>query len=165
MSDEVAHYWRHPGLPEVDLLRARFITHRYARHAHEGYTIGVIESGVEEFDVPGAVLRAGAGALAIINPEVVHTGQAGAPEGWAYRVTYPAVDVVADIAAELGAPPGTPYFPDIVLDDPANARLVRSAHLAAEHGDSLAASSHLRAAIAGLLRRYAAQAPARDPRP
>src|SRR5262245_51708138 len=99
MSDEVAHYWRHPGLPGVDLLRARFITHRFGRHAHEGYTIGLIESGVEEFDMPGTVERAGPGALALVNPEVVHTGQPGTPGGWAYRVTYPAVDVVADIAA------------------------------------------------------------------
>ncbi|HEU5159707.1 MAG TPA: AraC family transcriptional regulator [Streptosporangiaceae bacterium] len=165
MSEEVAHYWRHPGLPGVELLRARFVTHRYARHAHEGYTIALIESGVEEFDVPGAVERAGAGALAVINPEVIHTGQPGVPDGWAYRVTYPAVEVVADIAAELGAPRGTPYFPATVLDDPAAARLVRTAHRAAERGDALAASSHLRTAIAGLLRRHAAQAPPDEPRP
>jgi hypothetical protein len=50
MSGEVAHYWRHPGLPDVDLLRARFVTHRYAKHAHPGFVFGVIESGVEEFD-------------------------------------------------------------------------------------------------------------------
>ena len=166
MSEEVARYWRHPGLPDVDLLRARFVTHRYARHAHEGYTIGLIEFGVEEFDVPGAAaLRAGPGALVILNPEVVHTGQPGVPEGWAYRVTYPAVAVVAEIAAELGAPRGTPYFPASVLDDPDGARLVRTAHRSAERGDALAASSHLRTAFAGLLRRHAARPPPRDPRP
>jgi AraC-like DNA-binding protein len=165
MSGEAAHYWRHPGLPGVDLLRARFITHRFGRHAHEGYAIGLIESGVEEFDMPGTVERAGAGALALLNPEVVHTGQPGTPGGWTYRVTYPAVDVVADIAAELGAPRGTPYFPGTVVDDPAGARLIRIAHRAAEHGDALAASSHLRTAIAGLLRRHAERVPPRQPRP
>src|SRR5918999_237225 len=143
--------------------RARFVTHRYARHAHEGYTIGLIEFGVEEFDVPGAALRAGAGAVVILNPEVVHTGQPGVPEGWDYRVTYPAVNVVAEIAAELGAPHGTPYFPARVLDDPDGARLLRTAHRAAERGDALAASSHLRAALAGLLRRHAAQPPPTEP--
>jgi hypothetical protein len=107
----VAHYWRHPGLPRVNLLRARFVTHRYTRHSHEGYTIGLIESGAEEFDHQGAVERAGPGAVVILNPVVVHTGRAAVPEGWAYRVVYPAVDVVAGIAADLGAPPGTPRFP------------------------------------------------------
>jgi AraC-like DNA-binding protein len=165
MSDEVAHYWSHPGVPDVDLLRARFVTHRYAKHAHEGYTIGLIEYGAEEFDHQGSVECAGQGSVVILNPEVVHTGQAGAPEGWAYRVMYPAVDVVTEVAAELGAPRGTPYFPGVVLDDPDGARLLRTAHRAAEHGDSLAASSHLRTALAGLLRRHAAQAPPGEPRP
>ena len=59
MSGELAHYWHHPGLPDVGLLRARFITHRFGRHAHEGYTVGLIESGVEEFHREGALMRAG----------------------------------------------------------------------------------------------------------
>ena len=59
MPTEMARYWRHAAVPGVDLLRARYITHRYARHAHETYTVGVIESGVEEFDYGGQLLRAG----------------------------------------------------------------------------------------------------------
>jgi AraC-like DNA-binding protein len=165
MSGEVAHYWRHPGLPDVDLLRARFVTHRYAKHAHPGFVFGVIESGVEEFDHQGTLERAGAGAVALLNPEVVHTGQAIDAHGWSYRVTYPAVEVVKEVAAELGASGGTPYFPDPVVDDSAGAELLRTAHKAAEHGDALAASTHLRAAIAGLLARHASYAPPGDPRP
>jgi hypothetical protein len=81
VSDELAHYWHHPGLPDVGLLRARFVTHRFGRHAHEGYTVGLIESGGEEFHHKRTLLRAGPGAIAILNPEVVHTGHAGVPEG------------------------------------------------------------------------------------
>ncbi|WP_316043308.1 AraC family ligand binding domain-containing protein [Actinomadura sp. CNU-125] len=92
MTGEVAHYWRHPALPDVGLLRARFVTHRYARHAHEGYAIGVIVAGVEEFECAGGAERAGPGAVVAVNPGAVHTGQAGGPEGWAYRMTYPSVE-------------------------------------------------------------------------
>jgi hypothetical protein len=95
MPTETARYWRHGAVPGVDLLRATYVTHRYARHAHETYTVGVIESGVEEFDYGGARLRAGPGAVALLNPEVVHTGQAGPAEGWSYRMLYPAVSLVA----------------------------------------------------------------------
>jgi AraC-like DNA-binding protein len=151
MPTELARYWRHAAVPGVDLLRARYVTHRYGRHAHETYTVGVIESGVEEFDYGGQLLRAGPGAVALLNPEVVHTGQAGVPEGWSYRVLYPAVSLLAGIAAELGGPRGTPVFPETVVDDERCARLLRSAHLAAEHGDRLASSSLLRAALAGIL--------------
>jgi len=64
--------------------------------------------------------------------------------------------LVRDIAAELGAARGgTPHFPETVVADEQSAQLVRAAHLAAEHGDPLAASSSLHAALAGLLSRHA----------
>ncbi len=155
MKREVAHYRRHPAEPGVDLLSARYVTHRYTRHAHATYTIGLIESGVEEFEHAGTTLRAAQGQLALLNPEVVHTGHAGVPEGWRYRVLYPTIDVVKDVAAELGAAPGTPYFPDTVVDDPQAARLLRAVHRSAELGDALASSSLLREALTVLLGRYA----------
>jgi AraC-like DNA-binding protein len=169
MAAEVARYWQHAAVAGVDLLRARFITHRYGRHAHETYTFGLIESGVEEFAYGGSLLRAGPGALALLNPDVVHTGQAATPAGWAYRVLYPEVSVVAEVAAELGWRRGTPRFPQTVLYDPASAALVRSAHRAAEHGDQLASSSLLTSALARLLAAHAdagsAMTPGRGPRP
>ncbi|WP_368077436.1 AraC family ligand binding domain-containing protein [Actinomadura sp. WMMB 499] len=164
MTGEVAHYWRHPALPDVGLLRARYITHRFTRHVHDGYAIGVILAGVEEFEYAGGVERAGRGAVVAVNPGTVHTGHAGAPEGWAYRMTYPSVEVLTDIAAELGLPRGTPAFPSPVLDDPGTARRLRAVHLAGERGDALAASTVLRTAYAGLLRRHAARLPS-VPRP
>jgi AraC-like DNA-binding protein len=147
-------------VPGVDLLRARYVTHRYARHAHETYTLALIESGVEEFRYGGRLLRAGAGAVALLDPEVVHTGHAGTPEGWSYRVLYPAVGLVRAVSAELGTGRGTPHFPRTVVADPRSARLVRAAHVAAERGDPLASSSLLHTALAGLLRRYADGPPA-----
>jgi AraC-like DNA-binding protein len=151
MASEVARYWRHAEVPGVDLLRARFVTHAYTRHAHETYTFALIESGVEEFEYGGSLLRAGQGGVALLNPEVVHTGQAGTPAGWAYRVLYPGVGLVAGVAAEMGWRRGTPSFPETVVYDARSARLLRAAHVAAEHGDRLASSSLLRSALAGLL--------------
>jgi AraC-like DNA-binding protein len=155
MAAEMARYWQHDGVPGVDLLRARFVTHRYNRHAHETFTFALIEAGVEVFEYGGSTLQAGPGEVALLNPEVVHDGQAGTPEGWAYRVLYPAPDVVSSVAADLRWRPGTPSFPETVVYDPRSARLLRAAHVAAERGDRLASSSLLRAALAGLLRAHA----------
>ncbi len=155
MAAEVARYWQHAAVAGVDLLRARFITHRYGRHAHETYTFGLIEAGVEEFDYGGTLLRAGAGAVALLDPEVVHTGQAATPAGWTYRVLYPEVSVVTEVAEQLGWPRGTPRFPQTVHSNARSAELLRSAHRAAEHGDRLASSTLLTAALAGLLRAHA----------
>ncbi len=162
MSQELARYWQHPGLPGVDLLRARFVRQRYSRHAHETYVIALIDRGVEEFDHQGTTLRAGPGEIILVNPDTVHTGHAGTPDGWAYRVLYPDVEVVAGAAAELAAPEypttrGSPFFPDPVVDDPVSRRLLATAHLAAETSDALAASSLLHAAVAALLTRHAAR--------
>ena len=32
-AGEEARYWRHAAVPGVDLLRATYVTHRYARHS------------------------------------------------------------------------------------------------------------------------------------
>jgi AraC-like DNA-binding protein len=157
---EVARYWQHAAVEGVDLLRARYVTHRYGRHAHETYTFGLIEAGIEEFDYGSNVFRAGPGAVALLDPDVVHTGQAATPSGWCYRVLYPQICVVTEVAAELGWRAGTPRFPQTVVYDSGSAALLRAAHRAAEHGDQLASSSLLRTALAGLLRAHATPGPA-----
>jgi AraC-like DNA-binding protein len=156
---ERARYWRHPAVSGVDLLRARFLTHRYSRHAHETFSLGLCEAGVEEFEYGGSLLRAGPGSVALLNPEVVHTGQAAGPAGWTYRVLYPAVDVVTAVADELGWPPGTPSFPETIVYDERSARMLLAAHAAAERGDRLASSSLLATALAGLLRAHGRTGP------
>ncbi|GAA4226564.1 AraC-like DNA-binding protein [Streptosporangium album] len=161
---EAARFWRSPGLPGVDLLKARYVTHRFTRHAHSGYAIGVILSGVEEFDYRGARHRAGSGSLVLVDPEQVHTGHAGEPGGWAYRMLYPSIEVMTDVAAELLAGRGTPYFPEAVVSHPHGAALLRAAHAATEHGDDLASSTLARTAFGVLLRHHAARRPA-DARP
>ncbi|GAA3607020.1 AraC family transcriptional regulator [Nonomuraea rosea] len=156
---EQAHFWRHPAVPETDLLRARYVTHRFTRHIHDGYAIGLIVDGVEEFDYRGTLHRAGAGELVLVNPDASHTGQAGTPGGWAYRMLYPSIDALAGIAAELGAPCATPHFPEQVVRDDAVAALLGRTHRAAERGDALAASTLSRTLFARLLTRHAAPRP------
>jgi len=139
----------------VDLLRARFVDHVFTRHTHEGYVIGVVERGVESFDYRGDTHHAPAGSLVLVNPAEVHTGSAGVPDGWSYRTSYPGIDLVAEIAAELARPTGTISFPDPVVYDPATAAAFVAAHQAAERDDRLATSSLLRVAYGRVLRRHA----------
>lgn len=153
-TTEIARYWRHPGLPAVDLLRARYVTHTFTRHTHDSYTIGLVEAGVEEWRHRGTIERAGVGGMPIVNPDTVHTGHAGVPEGWTYRVFYPSVRVVSAVAAELGIAHGTPYLATPMIDDRTTGDLFLVAHRAAESGDALAASSLTRQLLAHLLRRY-----------
>ncbi|MEV4572008.1 AraC family transcriptional regulator [Nonomuraea jabiensis] len=157
---EQAHFWRHPAVPGTDLLKARYVTHRFTRHVHDGYAIGLIVGGVEEFDYRGTLHRAGAGEVVLVNPESVHTGQAGTPDGWSYRMLYPSIEALAGSAAELGVPYATPHFPRQVVRDEEVALLLGRAHQAAERGDALAASTLSRTLFARLVTRHATPRPA-----
>ncbi len=163
-SGERARHWQYAELPGVDLLRARYIRKTFVRHTHEHFVIAAIADGVEVFHHRGADQYAGAGALALVNPETAHTGRAGVPEGWRYGAVYPSVEVVAQIAAETTAIRGTPGFVQPVLDDPYAVGLVHQVLRAAEEGNALAADTLLRVAVTRLLRLNGGALPQREVR-
>jgi AraC-like DNA-binding protein len=151
-AKELARHWQYAELPGVDLLRARYVHKTFVRHTHENFVIAAISDGVEVFRHHGADQYAGAGALALINPDTPHTGRAGVPEGWRYGALYPSPALVAEIAAETTTIRGTPGFTGPVLDDPYAAALVHQVLRAADEGDALAADTLLRVAVTRLLR-------------
>ncbi|AZS84746.1 AraC family transcriptional regulator [Streptomyces griseoviridis] len=163
-SGEVARHWRYADLPGVDLLRARYVRKTFVRHTHENFVIAAIADGVEVFHHGGADQHAGAGALALVNPDTPHTGRAGVPEGWRYGALYPSPEVVAEIAAETTSIRGTPAFVAPVVDDPRTVALVHRVLRAADEGDALAADTLLRVAVTRLLRVNGGTLPRREVR-
>ncbi|WP_433860013.1 AraC family transcriptional regulator [Streptomyces kronopolitis] len=161
---EWARHWRPAGLPGLDLLRARYVRHSFPRHAHEGYVVGAVTSGVEEVGLRQGTVRGGRGGIIMINPEVAHSARAGAPEGWTYATLYPSSGIVAGVAEEITGQRGTPGFDATVAEDPHLGHLITEVHRAAEAGNALAADSLLRLLVARLLRRYGGSLPARTPR-
>jgi AraC-like DNA-binding protein len=155
-KSELAKFWRDPSLGDVDLLRASYITHSFARHTHDCYAIGVIEAGVEEFSYRGATHRAPANAIVIVHPGEVHTGHAGVPTGWQYRMFYPSVSLLQQAQAELGRSSWIPYFPTAVISDPGLARQLHSLHMALERAESrLESESRFLYTFAQLIARHA----------
>ncbi|MGW0625261.1 AraC family transcriptional regulator [Streptomyces sp. NPDC002758] len=163
-SDERARHWQYADLPGVDLLRARYIRKTFIRHTHEHFVIAAIADGVEVFHHGGSDVYAGAGALALVNPDTPHTGRAGIPEGWRYGAVYPSPEVVGEIAAETTGIKGTPGFVSPVLDDPYSVGLVHQVLRAADEGNALAADTLLRVAVTRLLRLNGGALPRREVR-
>ncbi|WP_329041079.1 AraC family transcriptional regulator [Streptomyces sp. NBC_00178] len=151
---EWARHWQCAELPDLDLLRARYVRHTFPRHSHEGFVLAAVTSGVEDVGLPGGSLRAGPGTVIMINPEVPHTARAGVAEGWVYATLYPSAQVVDDIAADATGRRGTVRFAEAGVRDPQAARLIADVHRAAEEGNALAADSVLRVLVAGLLDRH-----------
>lgn len=161
---EWARHWPYPGVPGLDLLRARYVRHSFTRHTHEGFVLGAVRQGVEDVAMPDGTIRARPGTVVMINPEVPHSAKAGVPEGWAYSTLYPSTALITAIAEETTTLRGTPGFAETIVEDPDTARLVHEVHRAAEQGNALAADSVLRIAVARLLRRHGRSLPPRAPR-
>ncbi|MFF3322920.1 AraC family ligand binding domain-containing protein [Streptomyces sp. NPDC002889] len=162
-KDEWARHWQYPGVPGLDLLRARYVRHSFARHSHEGFVLGAVRSGIEDVFMPEGTIRARPGTVVMINPEVPHSARAGVPEGWVYSTLYPSSRLVAGIATEMTTLQGTAGFAETIVEDPDTARLVHEVHRAAEEGNALAADSLLRVAVARLLCRHGRSLPTRTP--
>ncbi|MFE9557401.1 AraC family transcriptional regulator [Streptomyces sp. NPDC006692] len=158
---EWARHWQFPELPGLDLLRARYVRHSFVRHAHEGFVLGAVRTGIEDVVMPGETVRARPGTVVMINPEVPHAAHAGVPEGWTYATLYPSTRLVAGIAAETTTLRGTAGFAETIVEDPDTALLIQEVHRAAEQGNALAADSVFRIAVARLLRRHGRSLPAR----
>lgn len=134
---EQVKFWRDPCLGNIELLRATYVTHSFSRHTHEGYAIGVIDAGVEEFNYQGGTHRAPVNSVVIVHPGEVHTGHAGIPEGWKYSMFYPDIALLQRAISELTDHSYTiPYFPNPVIQDEELANQMRQLHIALEKSES-----------------------------
>src|SRR3954471_15067631 len=76
------------------LMRAHFDVHRFERHSHESYSIGLTTSGVQSFHCGGTLHSSLPGDLILFNPDQAHDGSKGAPEGFAYTILHLPVETV-----------------------------------------------------------------------
>lgn len=128
-SKEYASLWCDHDLKNLEILRASYITHTFARHAHETFTIGIIEAGAGAFDARGDTHIAHPSNIFIIHPEEVHNGYAAIPAGWTYRVVYPDPTVLQQILLEqTSSKRETPFFPHTIIQDQRLSKLALSLH-------------------------------------
>lgn len=156
-AGEHAHLFTASRFAGLEFLAATFRTHAYAPHAHDTYAIGTIELGCEIWHARGQRLYATAGDIVLNHPLDVHDG-APSEGGYRYRMTYPTVELLQEIAASLTGQEavGTPFFPEPVVRDPEGAALFGAAHRVVEAGqDAFAGEEALLRAYAHCLARHA----------
>lgn len=157
MVREYTRFWRDPDVHNLELLRATFITHAFAPHIHEGFAIGVIDQGAEQFSYRRTTHVAPAGSIVVINPGEVHTGESATHQGWQYRMFYPSASLMQHAASEIGGRTHTlPSFPHPVIDDPVLADMFARLHTSFEHMESpLERASRLLWALSHLVMHHA----------
>ncbi len=150
------------SLGDLDLMRARFVSQVFSRHFHEGFAVGVIESGVLGFTYMGENLVAPPGAINLAVPGEAHTGHAMDESGWLYRMFYFDADLLQRVASQMtDRPEGIPFFTSGVIHDDALARCVRRLHYTLEDDalSDLERETFILDALGGLLLRHAADPP------
>lgn len=149
--------WHDAALDGLELHHATYITHTFARHAHDYYVIGVIEAGVQSFAYRGTRQVTPPGDVFVIHPGEAHTGEAVSAGGYTYRTLYPPVPLLQRAYSEIaGGEQGVPYFPTPVIHDGELARALRELHLALTAGvPALEREARFLQTCALLISRYA----------
>ncbi|MEL6223573.1 MAG: AraC family transcriptional regulator [Cyanobacteria bacterium J06626_14] len=158
---EYVKFWRDPVLHDLEMLHATYVTYAFARHAHEGFGIAIVESGSMEFDYRGETYIAPAGSVVVTQPGEMHTGQAVLETGWTYRTLLPAVDWLQQAATELAdRSKGLPYFASPLILDQSLNRYLTHVHQNLEMMPSpLERESQFLWAMAQLIHRHAGDRP------
>ncbi len=130
-SQEWVKVWHDAALDGLELHYATYITHTFARHAHDYYVIGLIEAGVQSFAYRGTRQVTPTGDVFVIHPGEGHTGEAVSPGGYIYRTLYPPVALLQRACSDItGCEQEVPFFPTPVIHDGEVARCLRDFHLA-----------------------------------
>lgn len=147
----------HNHLLGVELLNAFYVHHAYPRHSHDYYVICVIERGVQSFTHRGRKHITPPGGLILINPGMVHTGEAADDHGFEMRSIYPTASHMQTAAFELtGRQQATPFFAEVRVDNRSTRDSVRALHRAVAQGaGALECESRFTWTLAQLIKQYA----------
>jgi AraC-like DNA-binding protein len=159
---EQVELWRSPGLSDIELMHANYVTQSFPRHTHEGFGVGVIERGALEFYYRGENVVAPPGAINIVNPGEVHTGHAATDQGWTYRMFYFGEDLLQNAASEIsGQPTKIPFFKTGVIHDGYLAGIIHSLHMSLGDGSTslLERQSRFLLMLVELIKRHADDPP------
>ncbi|MBL0371206.1 AraC family transcriptional regulator [Rhizobium sp. KVB221] len=154
---EKTSFWRDRRFRNMECMSATFITHEFAPHAHDTFSIGAIEAGCQIASIRGAREYTGPGALYLLNPGEIHDGTPGAAEGYRYRMIYPDVELFTSILEDVKGKTfhGVPSFSRQLLHDQELARAFHFAHRAMEAGcDPLEAEVGMFRVLASMFARY-----------
>ncbi|MGQ0649778.1 MAG: AraC family transcriptional regulator [Gemmatimonadaceae bacterium] len=122
------------------------MTHRFAPHWHDEFALGVVESGAVRTRVGTATVTMRPGALLILNPGDVHTGEPCDGHGYTYRMLYVGAALLHDVLHDRTETSESVRFDLPVVRD---ARL--ASRLAAVHAALMRPAGHSSAAVAELV--------------
>jgi len=125
----------------LELVHANYESQRFSRHVHEGFCIGVIETGAQRFYCSGENHFAAQDSIILVNADQVHDGHKATDYGWSYHAMYPMPERLAEISCELknlygGTHDRVPWFADSVVEDAVMSVKLRQLFTLLDHSDN-----------------------------
>ena len=140
-KQNTANYSYAHDLGGLELLHASYESQCFSRHVHEGFCIGVIETGAQRFYCSGENHLAAKDSIIFVNSDQVHDGHKATDFGWSYRAMYPLPEKLSEISCELknsygGSHDRLPWFADAVVRDPLMSTKLRQLFQLLEQSDN-----------------------------
>ncbi len=116
---ESANYFHIQELNGLEMIQARYHQQKFSRHSHEGFCIGVIEDGAQQFFRTGENHYAPKGDIILVNADEIHTGSSAMENGWSYQAIYPTPEMFKQLTQDLKIENQNliPWFPNAVIHD------------------------------------------------
>jgi AraC-like DNA-binding protein len=144
------------SLYAAEIVHARYVRHRFTRHSHEHFVIGLVEDGVQQYNYRGANRRTPPGQVFFVNGGEPHTGEPATKCGYLYRTLCLDPHVLRDLALAITGRSGSFHLTgDVVADAPLSAALGQLHRAVAAHAGAMHCESFLLSAIRRLLESHA----------
>lgn len=112
MTQQIHHFHRHPLAPWMELRVSGPSPHCFRLHAHDEYSIGIVDHGSAVFHHAGGPERVNKGSIVLIEPGRWHACNPDQVTDWAYRMLFVRAEWVHE---QLQATSAT--FPQRALHD------------------------------------------------
>lgn len=98
-NKEIATFKIAQELGGLELLDAKYEKQNFSRHSHEGYTIGVIEKGAQQFFRTGGNHIAPQDSIILVNADEVHNGHSATEGGLGIQSNVSCARTISNLGA------------------------------------------------------------------
>ena len=148
--------YRLDSLYRAEIVHAHYVEHRFVRHAHEHFVVGLVEQGIQQYTYRGARHTTPAGQVFFVNGDAPHTGEPVTTDGYLYRTLCLDPEVLRHVTFDVTNKNNLPYLNGAVVADPQLFAKLQQLHWAiAANAPAMHCESFLLAAVRHLLEVHA----------
>lgn len=101
----------------VEIVHAQYVEHRFGRHAHEHFVVGLVERGIQQYTYRGSRHTTPAGQLFFVNGAEPHTGEPATADGYLYRTLCLSPESLRQLTLNIANRNELPYLKGAVVSD------------------------------------------------